>query len=471
MSAAAGPHPASSPAVSAGRAVSVLAGSQLALLALCLLLAGGVLVWAHATQRDSAGYYTSPTERLATPTYALTAEGLELTDVRGVADDLGIDPGRVRIRATAARGAPVFVGIAREADLDRWLSGVAHDQITNAGDEPGPSPFTYDRDRSDGTRAPGRPAEQTFWAASATGAGAQTVRWDVDDGRWAVVVMSADGKPGVMADVSAGAKTGLLLPLGGGLLLTGLVLAGIAASLILLGTWHGRGGEAVLAAPVTSAATASAATADRPYPVSVAARLDEPLSRWLWLVKWVLAVPHWIVLAFLWSAFAVLTVVAWVAILVTGRYPRGIFDFNVGVLRWSWRVQAYAGGALSTDRYPPFTLAPAPDYPVELAIPYPERHSRVRAFFQPWLLAVPHLLIAGALTGAWNATWTIGGGTFAAPGLLTILVVVAGVTLLVTGRYPREVFRLLVGINRWTYRAIAYAALLRDEFPPFRLED
>src|SRR4051812_1554329 len=82
------------------------------------------------------------------------------------------------------------------------------------------------------------------------------------------------------------------------------------------------------------------------YPVHVDASLEAGISRWLWLVKWLLAIPHFFLLIFLWIAFVLLSIVAFFSILFTGRYPRSLFEFNVGVLRWTWRVSYYTYGAL-----------------------------------------------------------------------------------------------------------------------------
>ncbi|GAA2607612.1 DUF4389 domain-containing protein [Paractinoplanes durhamensis] len=205
------------------------------------------------------------------------------------------------------------------------------------------------------------------------------------------------------------------------------------------------------------------------YPVRVEGHRDESLSRWLWLVKWIILIPHYIVLAVLWIGLVVLTLVAYVALLFTGRYPESIRAYNIGVLRWTWRVGYYGYQVLGTDRYPPFTLAAVPDYPARFQAepgPPPPRWLPLVA----WLFAVPHLILLGALTGA---TWSFGDGDARADAPLSLVgaaVLVAAVALLFSGRYPAGLHDLLVGVARWNLRVAAYLTLITGRYPPFRLD-
>jgi Domain of unknown function (DUF4389) len=166
------------------------------------------------------------------------------------------------------------------------------------------------------------------------------------------------------------------------------------------------------------------------------------------------------------------SVVAFFAILFTGRYPRAIFDFNVGVLRWTWRVSYYSYSALGTDRYPPFSLAEEPGYPARLSVEYPQSLSRGLVLVKWWLLALPHYLIIGVFSGAAFAGYSGAndGNWWYGSGLIGVLVCIAGIVLLFANRYPRGIYDLVMGMNRWIFRVGAYAALMTDEYPPFRLD-
>jgi hypothetical protein len=212
------------------RIAAFIAAGALAIFSLGLLGAGGALLWADG-QKDAQGYISSDPERFATGTRALTSENLDL-DLDGL-DVVGTgEYGKVRLQVGDEGSEPVFVGVARTDDVQRYLRGVDHAVVTDFDT----APFEADYREAPGSAVPAAPAQQRFWDASAHGAGTQTLTWDVRDGDWSVVVMNADGSPGVHADVSAGAKLGFLDEAGWVLLgMGGLALVGAVAFAVLGG--------------------------------------------------------------------------------------------------------------------------------------------------------------------------------------------------------------------------------------------
>lgn len=441
-----------------GAVVLIVVGVILTLIAIALVTAGGLLVWAHGTQRDADGFFTTPTRHFETTSYAITTEDIDLgARAEGDVIDLG-DLATVRLRAAATGERAVFVGIARKGEADRYLDGVARAEV----DDIRTFPFSVVYDHISGQAPPAPPATRDIWVASAQGSGMQTLEWRPESGRWVVVIMNADAGAGVSVDASAGAKVLWLLPLGAGLLAGGLVLLVIGVVLLVVGVVAlARHQHIELGGPEPGPAAT----------VVLQGRFEGPPNRGLWLVKWLLLIPHYIVLAVLWIAFWVVTVIAFFAILFTARFPRALFDFNVGVLRWSWRVAYYGYGVLGTDRYPPFSLGHRPDYPATFEVAYPERLSRGLVLVKWWLLAIPQYLILSLLLGGTTAAANDAGwGWVFSAGLIGVLVCFAALALLFAGTYPQGIYRLVMGLNRWVYRVVVYVSLMRDEYPPFRLD-
>ena len=561
----------------------LVVGSLLILVGLGLAVGAAAVGVLNARQNDDR-FLSLPEGVYEVDTYAITTPEIEVGP--GVQSEDGVGTLQVQGRATAGR--ELFLGIGREADVERYLLDVQHSELQEVTFDP----FRAYYEQRQGSAPDQLPGDQDFWAASTSGSGDQSLEWNLDDGSWNVVVMNADGSRPVSAELQIGARTDLLGPLTWILLISSIVflIAGIGLAVAgaaglrrqsvgpggpygsyssaglpgqpggpeRVGSGQagqspppgppqtygqmqdrygreqrptadgtGLGGRIGAAAAGSGAARASAASASSGgasaarssaagvgvrdpglagprYPARLYGELDPGVSRWMWLVKWLLAIPHYIVLFFLWIAFFVSTVIAGVVILFTGRYPRGLFDFNVGVVRWSWRVTFYAPRVLGTDRYPPFTLERT-DYPADFSVDYPRELSRWLVLVKWWLLVIPQALVVSAITEAtlvvnrfWsgggaddlvNGGWTRWGGGMWQEGwdegwtdgvyttvsrqglsLLGLLVLIAAVILLFTGRYPRQLFNLIMGLNRWTYRVLAYGALMRDEYPPFRLD-
>ncbi len=455
--------------MSLGKVFRLLFGAMMVAVAFALgasaLIAGSSVLFGT----DSDDYFTTPRETFSSTTYAITTKRIDLGRPGPQHRWPKGKVGTVRIKASSQ--TPLFVGVGPAREVEAYLQNIEHDEVIDVRYHPFATSMS--RQFRSGTRQPARPGLQTFWVAQSTAASPSataTLTWDVSAGEWEAVIMNADATQVVDARVSAGVKINWL---GRFSIATGSVaLLMLAVGITLLAAGGRQQTSSFQSAQATTGSSTATLRAGQ-SPVQLVGHLDPNLSRWTWLVKWFLAIPHFVILAVLWTVFAVLTLVAMVAILFTGKYPRSIFDFNVGVLRWSWRVGFYANSALGTDKYPPFTLADV-DYPARLTIAYPEKLSRGLVLVK-WLLALPHLFIIGFLTSsaAWSWSWGKTGDTSRfslGGGLIGLLSLVAGVILLFTGRYPKDLYDIILGFNRWVYRVAAYVSLMTDTYPPFRLD-
>ncbi len=206
--------PPSPPRHTGGRTAAIAVASVLGVLSLASGVAGAVALWGDS-QRDDQGYFSTATHHYTASTSALTTEEIDVdADIPNwLAGDDDIY-GDLRLRVAAGEGDPVFAGIARTADVERYLSDASHTEVTDIETDP------FEADYADhvGAGRPAAPAGEDIWVASTQGSGQQTLDWEVRDGRWSVVVMNPDGSRGIDADVSAGVKIGILEPLGWSLL-------------------------------------------------------------------------------------------------------------------------------------------------------------------------------------------------------------------------------------------------------------
>lgn len=215
----------------AGRIIAIVLGALFALTGLASLVGAGVLGWANATQRDAQGYFSTSTQRFSSSAYAITSDRLDLSSEAAPSEWFAKNDNVANVRIRAKASSTVFLGIGSQADVDRYLAGVAHDEITKVDYRP----FSVDYRRSEESRQPKTPASEAFWVAKVAGAGTQTLTWSPKQGAWAVVVMNPAATPGVNADVALGVRVSFLGWIIGALIAGGVVALSIGVLLLIVG--------------------------------------------------------------------------------------------------------------------------------------------------------------------------------------------------------------------------------------------
>lgn len=211
-----------------GRIVAAIFGIVFGPIAIGLLVGGIALTIAFATLRDADEFLSSPDYNMTTSGFALVSDEVDLGSYPG--DWWPSDAANVRFAVRSTDGGSVFVGIGPSDDVERYLDGVAHDQIVSLGDRR--NEVTY---RSFSGNAPATtPGEQSFWVATVEGQNEQTLTWGVRQGAWTVVVMNADGSAPVVVSTEIAVRIPALVGIGIGLIIAGLLLGALTAFLLVL---------------------------------------------------------------------------------------------------------------------------------------------------------------------------------------------------------------------------------------------
>ena len=208
----------------AARVIGMVFASIGGLIGLALLLGGIAVLAAYVFERDD-GYFSSDRRQLESATYAITSEDIDLRidEIDWAPDEI---LGEVRVRADGQE--PVFVGIGRDSDVDRYLGDVLRDELVAFdGDNP-----EFELHQGSGPRT--RPGEQGFWVAQSEGSVEQTLTWDAEFGRWTAVVMNADGARGIDVEADAAVKLDWAIWAGLGMVVVGLLMTAGAVVVILL---------------------------------------------------------------------------------------------------------------------------------------------------------------------------------------------------------------------------------------------
>ncbi|MCC6755613.1 MAG: DUF4389 domain-containing protein [Solirubrobacterales bacterium] len=187
------------------------------------------------------------------------------------------------------------------------------------------------------------------------------------------------------------------------------------------------------------------------YPVGVDAQLLPEYSRFMPLIKWLILLPHYVVLFFLAIGAMFVSFIAFFATLFTAKYPEGMWNYMVGFQRWALRVMAY--NFLITDKYPPFTLEETADDTIQLQAEHPERVARWRPFFA-WLIVIPYAIVASLV--------------FLVSQICSIF---AFFTILFTKRIPDGLFNVIRNGFTWNIRASFYGYWMSTEYPPFEWDE